>query len=61
MKRTQIQVPDTLYRQAMAVAEHREISMAELVRRGLEYMVSVTPAPDQSGNAWKLPAAHPAL
>jgi hypothetical protein len=37
MKRTQIQVPDALYQQAQVVAEFHEISMAGLVRRGLEY------------------------
>lgn len=55
MKRTQIQLPDTLYAQALAVAEHREISMAELVRRGLEYMVTVSPSPAVKRTEWKLP------
>jgi hypothetical protein len=56
MKRTQIQVPDALYQQAQAVAEVREISMAELVRRGLEYMVQITPQPQRTGD-WELPKA----
>ncbi len=59
MKRTQIQLPDILYQQALAVAEHREISMAELVRRGLEYMISVTPTPQHPEKQWTLPAPHP--
>lgn len=59
MKRTQIQVPDLLYQQALAVAEHREISMAELVRRGLEYMISVTPDPQHTIKPWTLPTPQP--
>ncbi len=55
MTRTQVQLPDALYRQARELAARREISLAELVRRGLEYMVSVSPeAPDAPG-AWNLP------
>ncbi|MEX2607175.1 MAG: antitoxin [Kiritimatiellia bacterium] len=56
MKRTQIQIPDTLHQQALAVAEAREISMAELVRRGLEYMIAVYPLPESQTN-WELPDA----
>jgi hypothetical protein len=56
MTRTQIQIPDALYDQAKRLAEAREISLAELVRRGLEYMLSVS-APAQPGKAsWDLPA-----
>ncbi len=55
MKRTQIQVPDQLYLEALQVADFREISMAELVRRGLEYMVSVTPLPHKKNASWELP------
>lgn len=49
MTRTQIQLPDELYQQAKALATDREISLAELVRRGLEReLVSLTP-PGQKG------------
>lgn len=58
MKRTQIQIPDHLFEQAARVAGQREISMAELVRRGLEYMISVSQAaPPQE--PWTLPNARP--
>ena len=57
MKRTQIQLPDTLFAMARGVAARKEISLAELVRRGLEYMVAVTPGTDKAGE-WVLPAAH---
>lgn len=36
MIRTQIQLPDELYRRAKEVAKQREISLAEMTRRGLE-------------------------
>ena len=57
MKRTQIQLPDTLFAMARQVAERKEISLAELVRRGLEYMVAITPGTD-AASEWSLPAAH---
>ena len=33
--------------------------MTELVRRGLEYMVAVSPDVDGGEGAWRLPAARP--
>ena len=39
------------------LAERQEISMAELVRRGLEYMLKVMPEADVT-KEWQLPAAH---
>ncbi|MCH7224893.1 antitoxin [Haloferula sp. A504] len=41
MIRTQIQLPESLYREAKQLCEARELSMAELARRGLEHMVMV--------------------
>ena len=55
MTRTQIQLPDTLYRQAKALAAAREVSLAELVRNGLEYVLRVYAAPDASNLEWKMP------
>ena len=50
MIRTQIQLPDEIYEKAKKIAAEREISLAELARRGLEYMLrvytSAPPAPD---------------
>ena len=55
MVRTQIQLPDDVYARAKRLAEAREISLAELARRGLEYILSVY-APDQEATAeWHLP------
>ena len=38
MIKTQVQIPDDLYRKAKRLAEEREWSFAEVMRRGLEYM-----------------------
>lgn len=57
MIRTQIQIPDGLYASAKAVAERREISLAELIRRGLEYMIAVSVG-DRPAADWALPVAR---
>lgn len=59
MTRTQIQMPDVLYRQAKALAEAREISLAELVRNGLEYILRVSAPPAEEKQAWALPEPVP--
>jgi hypothetical protein len=58
MIRTQVQIPDGLYGAAKQLADRMEISLTELVRRGLEYMVSVAPATASPRTAWTLPPAH---
>ena len=58
MKRTQIQLPDSLFTAAKALAERKEISLAELVRRGLEYVLAVTPGSVARHTAWELPEAR---
>ena len=55
MVRTQIQLPDALYAQAKRVAERQEMSLAELVRRGLEHMTRVYRADESPGPEWTLP------
>jgi hypothetical protein len=55
MIRTQIQLPDALYAQAKRIAERQEMSLAELVRRGLEHMVRVYRADDAPVPEWHLP------
>ncbi len=55
MVRTQIQLPDDVYERARKVCAAREISLAELSRRGLEYILSVyAPASADAGN-WQPP------
>jgi len=58
MKRTQIQLPDWLFAEARKVAESKEISLAELIRRGLEYMIAVTPGAERDHAQWELPGPH---
>jgi hypothetical protein len=55
MTRTQIQLPDSLYTQAKRIAERQEMSLAELVRRGLEHMVRLYRADDTPVAEWHLP------
>lgn len=55
MIRTQVQIPDELYRRAKRVAKQNEWSLAEVVRRGLEYITAVRPLREAAGRPWKLP------
>ena len=55
MTRTQIQLPDETFARAKKVCEAREISLAELARRGIEYILSVySPEPDANRD-WQPP------
>jgi len=55
MTRTQIQLPDEMLARAKTLCEAREISLAELARRGIEYILSVY-APDPGANHdWQPP------
>jgi len=55
MVRTQIQLPDDLYRDAKRLAEEHEITLAEVVRRGLEHMIRIYPPRDVTASGWRLP------
>ena len=54
MIKTQVQLPDELYYKAKAIADQREWSLAEVVRRGLEYMALTYPVRTY-GKPWELP------
>ena len=54
MTRTQIRLPDDVYERARKVCAAREISFAELSRRGLEYILSVY-APGPANGEWQPP------
>ena len=56
MTRTQIQLPDALYTEAKRIAKRHEISLAELVRRGLEHIVRLYPPDEKANDGWALPA-----
>ncbi len=55
MTHTQIQLPDELYKRATAFAEDRQISFAEITRRGLELFLSRFPDTRSSDASWQLP------
>lgn len=55
MTRTQIQLPDDVYTRARKVCDAREISFAELSRRGLEYILSVYAAEPGTLGDWQPP------
>ncbi|HXK62277.1 MAG TPA: antitoxin [Acidobacteriota bacterium] len=54
MVKTQIQIPDNLYKEAKRIAREREMSFAEVVRQGLECIVRVYP-PLGERRAWTPP------
>ncbi len=57
MVRTQIQLPDPLYREVQRVAKTQDWSLAEVMRRGAEAVVRAYPAIKvQPGQAWQFPA-----
>jgi len=55
MTRTQILLPDEVYQRARSVAEAKEISLAELARRGLELILDQYPPPEAMRQEWTLP------
>jgi hypothetical protein len=62
MIRTQVQLPDELYRRAKQFGSDREMSLAELTRRGLELLLDRYPTPANKGfKAWTLPQINGGL
>lgn len=55
MTRTQIQLPDELYQRAKKFAAQRELSLAEITRRGLELFLERFPAGEPPSEPWTLP------
>lgn len=55
MIKTQVQIPDHLYQQAKRVAKEYEMSFAEVVRRGLERVVTAYPRRPSDDATWRLP------
>ena len=58
MVKTQVQIPDELFKQAKTLAAEKEWSFAEVVRRGLEKMVSTHPVGRTPAKKWKLPPVY---
>ncbi len=55
MVKTQVQIPDALFREAKRLAAENEMSFAEVVRRGLEEIVRHHPPGRTRAEAWMLP------
>lgn len=55
MIRTQIQLPEHVYARARRVARAKEISLAELARRGIEAILDQYPEPEAIGADWTPP------
>lgn len=55
MIRTQVQIPDELYRDAKRIAQEQDMALAEVVRRGLEHMVRIYPKRDTAPDDWQPP------
>ena len=58
MVKTQVQIPDELYRKAKQIAKEREWSLAEVMRRGLEYMAKAYPTGVEARDEARLPVLH---
>ena len=54
MKRTQVQIPEPLYREVKRVAALQDWSVSEVFRRAVEQMVAQYP-PNKHRGAWTLP------
>jgi hypothetical protein len=54
MVKTQIQIPDYLYKEVKRISDQYEISLAEVVRRGLERVVPAYPERNKE-IVWSLP------
>ena len=55
MIKTQVQLPNDLYREVKRVAQEREMSLAEVIRRGAEYITQVYLPLSHPREEWKLP------
>jgi hypothetical protein len=58
MIKTQVQIPDELYHRAKQIAKEREMSFAEVVRRGLEYMAQAYPPSKPKEGVSGFPVLH---
>ena len=58
MVRAQVQLPNEVYARARRLAEAKEISFAELARRGLELILGQYPPPEEVRKTWELPVVE---
>ena len=58
MVRTEIQLPDELYRELEALAQEKEWSLAEIIRRAAEQLLQSYPERRSPKAEWKLPGPY---
>jgi hypothetical protein len=61
MVKTQIQIPDELYRRVKRLAEAQEWTLAETLRRGAELLLASRPLPRAAGGWTLQPPANTQL
>ena|SRR6185436_9067024 len=62
MIRTQIQLPERLYEEAKRLAQEKEVSLTEIVRRALELLLTIYPTDRAQKKGWTLdPPANTGL
>ena len=55
MKRTQIQLPEPLFGQLRRIAQIRDISVAEVIQRGMEIYAMSCPEVEPKAENWTMP------
>jgi hypothetical protein len=55
MVKTQIQIPDHLFKEAKQLAEESEMSFAHVVRLGLELVLRARPLGRKRAKEWQVP------
>ena len=55
MIKTQVQIPDHLFKEAKQLAEESEMSFAHVVRLGLELILKVRPVGRTPAKEWQVP------
>ncbi len=55
MTRTQIQLPEPLYGRLRQIAHVRDISLAEVIRRGMEIYAMSCPEVEPATKPWTMP------
>ena len=58
MIRTQVQLPDELYRRAKEFSAEREISLVQMTRRALEQFLDRDPKRREDPKTWKFPVLN---
>ena len=56
--KTQVQIPDGLFREAKRLAAENEMSFAEVVRRGLEEIIRHHPPGRTEAALWSVPPPY---